>query len=340
MTNAVTAILLLAGVSVVAQGQSATTSPPIPPPGQLIDLGGWRLHLNCQGKATASQPTVVLEAGAGDFSVDWSLVQPAVAGFARVCSYDRAGAGWSDLGPRPRTLHQIVWELHTLLEKAGVKSPLVLVGHSYGGWLVRLYASTYPAEVAGMVLVEAGADNPRRMLPDGKLVRASDLATGQPVPPVKTSGPLRESDLPPRILGLIEASIRQIAPHANDAPRDKLPADAQRMRAWTLAQVKHAASNDNPVEAEELTAMLAERRKKENVLGDMPLIVLSRGMSESEGPNATANEEEHKRDQAALVTLSGVGKQVIARHSGHHIPIDEPDLVVTAIRDVLPAARK
>jgi pimeloyl-ACP methyl ester carboxylesterase len=110
---------------------------------------------------------VILEAGNGDFSVDWSLVQRGVARFARVCPYDRAG--WSDLGPRPRTLHQKVWELHTLLEKGGTKPPYVLVGHSYGGCIVRQYASTYPDEVAGMVLVEAGADNPQRISPDGNL---------------------------------------------------------------------------------------------------------------------------------------------------------------------------
>jgi pimeloyl-ACP methyl ester carboxylesterase len=80
--------------------------------------------------------------------VEWSLVQPGVAKFARVCSYDRAGDGWSEFGPHPRTLRQIVYELHTLLDKGGVKPPLVLVGHSYGGWLVRLYAATYPADVA------------------------------------------------------------------------------------------------------------------------------------------------------------------------------------------------
>jgi pimeloyl-ACP methyl ester carboxylesterase len=121
---------------------------------ELIDLGGWRLHLNCTGTGKTGQPAVILEAGNGDFSVDWSLVQPGVARFARVCSYDRAGSGWSDLGPRPRTLHQKVWELHTLLEKGGMKPPYVLVGHSYGGWIVRQYTSTYSDEVAGMVLVE------------------------------------------------------------------------------------------------------------------------------------------------------------------------------------------
>jgi pimeloyl-ACP methyl ester carboxylesterase len=233
-------------------------------------------------------------------------------------------------------MHQIVWELHTLLDKAGVKPPFVLVGHSYGGWLVRLYAATYPADVVGMLLVEAGADNPRRLLPDGKLTRAADLATGQPIPAVKTSGPLRESDLPPRILSLIEASMRQVAPHANDPPRDKLPADAQRMRTWTISQVKHAASNDNPAEADELAEMFAQRNKKKDLLGDMPLVVLSRGVPEV----GQAAEEEHKADQADLVTLSRIGKQVIALRSGHHIPLDEPDLVVTAIRDVLAAMRK
>ena len=95
---ALTVIFLLAG-STAPRAQDATTSPPLPPSSRLVDLGGWRLHLNCLGEARISQPTVILEAGAGDFSVDWNLVQPNVARFARVCSYDRAGSGWSDLGP-------------------------------------------------------------------------------------------------------------------------------------------------------------------------------------------------------------------------------------------------
>src|SRR5436853_4945799 len=166
----------------------------------MVAVGGWRLHLNGAGESRRLQPTVIPESGSGDFSVEWSLVQPGVARFARVCSYDRAGDGWSDLGPHPRTFHQIVYELHTLLDKAGVKPPLVLVGHSYGGWLVRLYASTYQADVAGMVLVEAGADNPWPMLPDGKLVRSADLAKGQPIPAVQVSNPLRVSEIPPGVL--------------------------------------------------------------------------------------------------------------------------------------------
>src|SRR5947207_3172616 len=139
--------LLLTLQAATVWAQSESTPPPFPPPGKLIDVGGWRLHLNCTGEVRAPQPTVILESGSGDFSVEWSLVQPGVAKFAHVCSYDRAGDGWSELGPHPRTMHQIVYELHTLLERAGVKPPFALVGHSYGGWIVRLYAATYPSEV-------------------------------------------------------------------------------------------------------------------------------------------------------------------------------------------------
>jgi pimeloyl-ACP methyl ester carboxylesterase len=163
-------------IALAAQAQNAS-APPFPAPGRLIDLGGWRLHLDCSGQANPSRATVILEAGAGDFSVDWSLVQRLVAPFARVCSYDRAGAAWSDLGPRPRTMRQQVWELHALLERAGEKPPFVLVGHSYGGWLARLFAETYPADVSGLVLVDAGAEDPLRVI-DGKVAHASELAKG------------------------------------------------------------------------------------------------------------------------------------------------------------------
>src|SRR5215470_3963528 len=328
----------LSGANVVAQDQA--TPPPFPPPGKLVDIGGWRLHLNCTGETRVSQPTVILEAGVGDFSVEWSLVQPEVSKFARVCSYDRAGDGWSDLGPHPRTLRQIVYELHTLLDKAGVKPPLVLVGHSYGGWLVRLYASTYPADVVGMALVEAGADNPWRTLPNGKLGRSSDLAKGQPIPAVKTSNPLRVSDIPPEALSQMKAGAQQLAKHPNEPPRDKLPPDAQRMRAWALAQLGHVAAAVNPFEHEELAGLRAERAKSEHPLGDMPLIVLTRGKSEENGPDGKALEEEHRRVHTAMAAMSRNGKLVVAANSGHHVQLDEPELVIKAIHDLLTAARK
>src|SRR3954470_7605870 len=117
-------LLLLTWIQVAFSAeQTETARPPFPAPGKLIDVGGWRLHLNCTGEDKAGQPTVILEAGVGDFSVEWSLVQPGVATFARVCSYDRAGDGWSDIGPHPRTFQQIVYELHALLAAAGERPP-------------------------------------------------------------------------------------------------------------------------------------------------------------------------------------------------------------------------
>jgi pimeloyl-ACP methyl ester carboxylesterase len=310
------------------------------PPGRLIDIGEWRLHLNCSGAASESQPTVILESGVGDFSVEWSLVQPGAAKFARVCSYDRANSGWSDWGPQPRTMHQLVYELHTLLDKAGVKPPFVLVGHSYGGWLVRLYRLQYPSEVVGMVLVEAGADDPVRVLSDGVPRHASDLVTGKPIPPVKTAGPLREADLPPGVRAQFEDAARQLGPRANEPPRDKLPADAQRVRTWALSQVKHWAQNNNPVEPEELAVLRTERTKTEFPYGEMPLVVLTRGISDESGPDSKALEAEHRREHTKIATLSRKGELVVAARSGHHVQLDEPELVVTTIRKVHGAVRK
>ncbi|MFY9571188.1 MAG: alpha/beta hydrolase [Blastocatellia bacterium] len=334
------AAALILPFSATARAQSAPATPPYPPPGKLVDMGGWRLHLNCTGVVGASRPTVILEAGVGDFSVEWSLVQPAVARFARVCSYDRAGSAWSDLGPRPRTMRQIVWELHTLLEKAGERGPYVLVGHSWGGMLAQVYTLMYPADVAGLVLVESGHENGIWTLVNGQPVLLAETATGRAIPPVKTSNPLRESDIPPGPRGQIEAAAKQMGPRANEQPRDKLPIEAQRMRTWALSQLKHYAANDNPFDGEELALLIAEKKKTEHVLGDMPLIVLSRARPEDRGPSGQRGEDEHKKNQATLVNLSRIGKQVIATRSGHHIQIEEPELVVTAIRNLLTATRK
>ena len=317
----------------------APQAPPLSPPGKMVDIGGWRLHLNCTGQASPSQPTVILEAGAGSFSVDWSLVQHEASRFARVCSYDRAGLGWSELGPHPRTMRQIVWELHTLLNRSGIQPPYVFVGHSYGGILSRLYSLTYPSDVRGMILVDSGYERGVRVFQNGGLVRLVDTATGKTVPGVRTSNPLHQSDLSPAVVKQIETAARQMAPHAVESPYNKLPDEAQRMRTWSFAQIKHWASNDNPYEAEELSALL-EIQKREHPLGDIPLLLLTRGMTEEKGPQAKEVEEEHLNNQKALLNLSSNSKQIIAHHSDHEIMIYEPDVVLAAIRDVLVMLRR
>lgn len=337
LTRAVARAVLAASVGGAANVVHAQTDsgPPFPPPGKLVDIGGWRLHLSCLGSASATTPTVILESGVGDFSVEWSLVQPGVASFARVCAYDRAGDGWSDVGPYPRTFRQIVYELRTLLEKAGERPPYVLVGHSYGGWLVRLFQSTYPAAVSGLVLVDAGAQDPWRMTSNGTLVRSSSLANGAAIPSVKTSGPLRERDIPPGAMSQILQGTQRAAQTANEPPRDKLPAVAKAMRTWTLGRWQHVVAASNPFEADELLVMQRANAGKSYPLGDLPLIVLTRGVPDDTGPDGKALEAEHRQDHLEVSRLSRAGRLVVAERSGHHIQIEQPDLVIQAIRDVV-----
>jgi pimeloyl-ACP methyl ester carboxylesterase len=126
-----------------------------PPPGEMLDVGGYSLHINCVGQGS---PTVVLDAGSGEFSAHWVRVQQEVSDTTRVCAYDRAGMGWSEMGPEPRDAKQITSELHTLLGKAGIEGPYVLVGHSFGGMYMQAYAARYPDEVAGVALVDSSTD--------------------------------------------------------------------------------------------------------------------------------------------------------------------------------------
>src|SRR5215216_361500 len=148
-------LALLIGLAVIGASyeaiMAAGDATRYPPAGQLVDVGGHRLHLHCVGKGS---PTVIMEAGGAGNVLHWMLVQPAIARSTRVCAYDRAGMGWSEPGPPPRTPQQIVAELHTLLTNARIPGPYILVGHSIGGKYVRLYASQYPQDVAGLVLVD------------------------------------------------------------------------------------------------------------------------------------------------------------------------------------------
>lgn len=211
----------------------------------------------------------------------------------------------------------------------------MLIGHSYGGWLVRVYQSVYPAEVAAIVLVDAGANDPWRMMPDGRLVRSSELTTGRPIPTVKTTGPLRVSDIPPAALTQMRAGLDAASAHANGPPRDKLPESAQRMRAWALGQLGHVAAAVNPFEYDELASLRAERARSTYPLDDLPLVVITRGRLDEEGPEAERLEEDHRTDQASMAALSRSGSQVMAPNSGHHVLLEDPELVIRTIERLL-----
>lgn len=143
-------LVLLAGGAAFCQGVAAARDrKKYPAPGRLVDVGGYRLHINCTGVKDGRAPAVILEAAAASWSAFWCLVQPEIARITRVCSYDRAGLGWSDPGPSPRTSQQIADELHRLLTSAAIEPPYILVGHSLGGYHTRLFASRFSEEVAG-----------------------------------------------------------------------------------------------------------------------------------------------------------------------------------------------
>ncbi len=126
-----------------------------PPPGALVDVGGHRLHVHCAGRGS---PVVLLESGIAASSLSWSLVQPRIAGFTRVCAYDRAGLAWSGPPSCPRTLARILDDLSALLAHVAAVQPLVLVGHSFGSLVVRAYAARHPERVLGLVLVDPATE--------------------------------------------------------------------------------------------------------------------------------------------------------------------------------------
>ena len=140
---AVSAVAGAAYQFIATQQQSAAN----PAPGQLVDIGGYRLHIWCTG---IGSPAVILDTGLGGSLLDWGFVQPEAAKFSRVCSYDRAGMGFSDLGPSPRTSRRIAAELHELLDRIGIRQPVVLVGASFGGFNIRMFASEYPDGAPGL----------------------------------------------------------------------------------------------------------------------------------------------------------------------------------------------
>lgn len=298
-----------------------------PPPGELVDVDGYKLHINCTGEGS---PTVVIEAGSASWTLDWVPVQPKVAEFARVCTYDRAGYGWSQPGPRPRTGAQIVAELHTLLENAGVEGPYVLVGHSLGGIFVRLYAAECPDEVVGMVLVDARhEDFASRMTPESQEAGAASDRMFSTLGLMTRLGLLRllgsfmgEEQLPPQL--------------------QYLPPEVHQEYLTVGYQAKYFdAVLDEGAVVEESDALV----RSAGPLRDMPLVVLTHGVPDPTALGAAPEQAEEVEQiwqelQQDLTKLSSNSTLLVAEESGHAIPGEQPDAVVDAIRQVVEAARR
>ncbi len=289
-------LLLLAG-AVYESLSEAADARAYPLPGRMVDVGGYRLHINCIG---AGSPTVVMDAGLGAWSPTWALVQPELAKSTRVCAYDRAGMGWSEPGPHPRDARQFARELNALLHNASIPGPYVMAGHSLGGLPVLVFAHDYPAEVAGIVLIDS-------------------MHPGQ-------SGYVTQSDVFSALsvaarFGIIRLLVRP-SRYVPDVPPAAQAYDALTVRPGHLQTVAD--------EIDGIPASLAQAGAAGS-FGDLPLIVISRGL----GANAA-----WEAGQAELAQLSSNSRHLIAERSGHGIQIQQPDAVVAAVLSVIEQVRK
>jgi pimeloyl-ACP methyl ester carboxylesterase len=299
-------------------------------PGKLVDLGGHRLHVNCSGRG---QPTIVVENGLGDFSFDWALVQSRVSQFVRICTYDRAGYAWSDPGPKPRTFAQLNLELRDALHKLGEAGPYILVGHSYGGPVMRNFALAYPSDTAGLVFVDSAFEGERVGVGNHKTIRLGDGAKGLTIPAPREE--MRASDKP-----VVPANLPP--PDQNLDPLYKvLPAMDQKLQVWAQNQyaMYDAESSQTEWSAEYFAKWLATPQA--GALGKTPLIVLTRaegGYGNDQDVPAAQLEKDRLEGQAKLVQLSTDSKQIIV-HSGHNMDLEAPEEVTAAIREIVDAVR-
>ena len=305
---------------------------PVPAPGHLIDIGGSRLHLHCSGSGT---PTVVLEAALGASSLSYALVQPAIADFTRVCSYDRAGLGWSEPGVFPRTADRVVAELRTLLQNADLPPPYVLVGHSYGGLTSRLFAARFPDDVCGLILLDPAYpedwvrpnETNRTLVARGTRLcrygsRAARLGIARLVTTLARSGAVGSARAIARIVS--RGGVRRVDEDIL-APLAKLPPDLRHIAStfWTEAKFFDAVGSH-------IATMGASGAQVESAppIRDIPLVVMSGEKNSDEGQLSR---------QERLAAISPRGRHMVVSGSGHWIALDRPDCVIDAVRSVVDA---
>jgi pimeloyl-ACP methyl ester carboxylesterase len=297
-----------------------------PAPGHLVDLGGHRLHVHCTG---VGHPAVVFESGIAASSLSWSLVQPAVAAFTHACTYDRAGLGWSDAPSSRRTFDRIVDELAAVVARATDDRRCVLVGHSFGSFIVRAFATRHPEQVAGLVLVDPPTEwltitpqrhrlllGARRLSKVGAVlahlgvVRASLalLTGGAPAAPRRFSqlfGPTAA-----RTLERLVGEVRKLPPDVHPIVQAH----------WSQPKCFHAMADYLRALAEEGEAIAALRPPR-----DVPVLVISGG---NQPPEQLAAHQQ-------LADAAAHGRLVVARRSAHWVQFDEPEIIVQAVRELV-----
>lgn len=289
------------------------------PPGRMIDIGGRKLHLNCEGKGS---PTVILISGGGGFSIDWALVQPKVAESTRICSCDRAGLGWSDSGPAEDTVEETVSDLHALLQASGERGPYVLVGASIGGIFIQAYQRAFPKDIAALVFSNSSSRIGFQVKDKNGLIWELTEAEIRSAYPIQSSGNPK--------------------PTSENDPYDKLPPDLQKVRLWLDVRLwKHweKSGYGGPEgllswRKEFLTEFDSTDIGKQPPLGSLPVVVISSGAASPESARRS-------RDQAGprLDFLSSNTLHITATGSGHEIHLYQPDRVVDGILQTVRAVR-
>jgi pimeloyl-ACP methyl ester carboxylesterase len=307
-------ILIVAGSAIWQASASRAEQQQYPPLGRLVDVGGFRMHIYCTGQRQAGQPTVILEGGAPEWSLHWQKLQPGLSQSARVCSYDRAGYGWSEPGPEPRTVKRIVGELHSLLDNAGESGPYLMVAHSLWGPAALEFQREYPAQVSGMVLIETW---------DASLFSPMPEPIAQTLPVSQAMKSLASAGLP-RFLG--ETGI---LPLADLLKADQLP---ENLRAVYRAQ--YYSPSFWATYYDEYAALEADAQELAGLqnLGNLPLVVIQAGKREADDYPSDAVWAQTLRHEA---DLSSQGKLVMAAGSGHFVQLDDPQLVIREILGLL-----